>query len=145
MWSTTAARTAPAAPGSSSPPAPVSGTVTFGALCGDHWGAKGVFHRRIRVIGNTVEKSGAFGIRAADWQDSVIADNTVTGVALHGIYLNSPQGNGLSGITVSGNTVRGIDGSGGRARRHSAHARCADRLRNSVAVDQTDAVILRHE
>ncbi|MFI2763615.1 right-handed parallel beta-helix repeat-containing protein [Streptomyces echinatus] len=92
-----------------------AGTTTgpFGALCGDHWGAKGVFHRRIRVIGNTVEKSGAFGIRAADWQDSVIADNTVTDVALHGIYLNSPQGNGLSGITVTGNTVRGVDGSGG--------------------------------
>ncbi|MFJ7067836.1 right-handed parallel beta-helix repeat-containing protein [Streptomyces sp. NPDC101115] len=92
-----------------------AGTTTgpFGALCGDHWGAVGVHHRRIRVIANTVEKSGAFGIRAADWQDSVIADNTLTGIALHGIYLNSPQGNALSGITVSGNTVRGVDGSGG--------------------------------
>ncbi|MFI8516904.1 right-handed parallel beta-helix repeat-containing protein [Streptomyces sp. NPDC085481] len=92
-----------------------AGTTTgpFGALCGDHWGAKGVFHQRIRVIGNTVEKSGAYGVRAADWRDSVIADNTITGIAAHGIYLNSPQGNGLSGITVSGNTVRGVDGSGG--------------------------------
>ncbi|MER8043103.1 right-handed parallel beta-helix repeat-containing protein [Streptomyces sp. NPDC094032] len=91
------------------------GTTTgpFGALCGDHWGAKGVFHKRIRVIGNTVEKSGAYGVRAADWQDSVIADNTITSTASHAVYLNSPQGNGLSGITVSGNTIRNIEGSGG--------------------------------
>ncbi|MGW5420422.1 right-handed parallel beta-helix repeat-containing protein [Streptomyces sp. NPDC003943] len=92
-----------------------AGTTTgpFGALCGDHWGAKGRTHRRIRVIGNTVEKSGAYGVHVADWQDSVVADNTIDGVALHGVYLNSPQGNALSGITVSGNTVRNIDGSGG--------------------------------
>ncbi|MER5885860.1 right-handed parallel beta-helix repeat-containing protein [Streptomyces sp. NPDC001941] len=92
-----------------------AGTTTgpFGALCGDHWGAKGVFHRGIRVIGNTVEKSGAFGVRAADWQDSVIADNLIENVASHAIYLNSPQGNGLSGITVSGNTVRAVEGGGG--------------------------------
>ncbi|MEV7279803.1 right-handed parallel beta-helix repeat-containing protein [Streptomyces sp. NPDC093111] len=91
------------------------GTTTgpFGALCGDHWGAKGVAHRRIRVIGNTVEKSGAYGVRAADWQDSVIADNTIRGTASHAVYLNSPQGNALSGITVSGNTIEGIEGGGG--------------------------------
>ncbi|MFE7885733.1 right-handed parallel beta-helix repeat-containing protein [Streptomyces sp. NPDC057411] len=91
------------------------GTTTgpFGALCGDHWGAKGVTHRRIRVIGNTVEKSGAFGIRAADWQDSVIADNTISATASHAVYLNSPQGNALRGITVSGNTIRNVEGSGG--------------------------------
>ncbi|KKZ75597.1 right-handed parallel beta-helix repeat-containing protein [Streptomyces showdoensis] len=91
------------------------GTTTgpFGALCGDHWGAKGVSHRRIRVIGNTVEKSGAYGIRAADWQDSVIADNVISGTASHAVYLNSPQGNALSGITVTGNTIRDVEGSGG--------------------------------
>lgn len=91
------------------------GTTTgpFGALCGDHWGAKGVTHRRIRVIGNTVEKSGAYGIRAADWQDSVIADNTIGATASHAVYLNSPQGNALSGITVSGNTIRNVEGGGG--------------------------------
>ncbi|MFF0432255.1 NosD domain-containing protein [Streptomyces sp. NPDC004327] len=92
-----------------------AGTTTgpYGALCGDHRGAKGKSHRRIRVIGNTVEKSGAYGVHVADWQDSVVADNTISGVALHGIYLNSPQGNALSGITVTGNTVRSVDGSGG--------------------------------
>ncbi|MEU8763979.1 right-handed parallel beta-helix repeat-containing protein [Streptomyces sp. NPDC048659] len=92
---------------------PGTNTGPFGALCGDHWGAKGVTHRRIRVIGNTVEKSGAYGVRAADWQDSVIADNVIGGTASHAIYLNSPQGNALGGITVTGNTLQGIEGGGG--------------------------------
>ncbi|MFD6425198.1 right-handed parallel beta-helix repeat-containing protein [Streptomyces sp. NPDC060198] len=88
----------------------------YDALCGDHYVASSdaprPLHRNIRILGNRVEGSGAYGIRATDWQQSVISGNTIDSAAVNGIYVTSGSGNPLQDIAVTGNTVRGT-GSGG--------------------------------
>lgn len=68
--------------------------------------------RNIRVLGNRVESSSAYGVRATDWQQSVIAGNTIDSAAVTGIYVSSGSGNALQDISVTGNTICGT-GSGG--------------------------------
>ncbi|MGW0777094.1 right-handed parallel beta-helix repeat-containing protein [Streptomyces sp. NPDC002835] len=93
-----------------------SATAPYDALCGDHYvasaGAPRPLHRNIRVLGNRVESSSAYGVRATDWQQSLIADNTIDSASVTGIYVSSGSGNALQDIAVTGNTIRGT-GSGG--------------------------------
>ncbi|MEU9065934.1 right-handed parallel beta-helix repeat-containing protein [Streptomyces sp. NPDC048306] len=93
-----------------------SANAPFDALCGDHYVASGdsprPLHRNIRILGNRVESSGAYGVRATDWQQSVIAGNTIDSAAVTGIYVSSGSGNPLQDIAVTGNTVRGTGGGG---------------------------------
>ncbi|MGW6972880.1 right-handed parallel beta-helix repeat-containing protein [Streptomyces sp. NPDC054952] len=97
--------------------AAADGSRPFGALVGDHGGAKGVVHRDIRVIGNHVERSAAYGIRTTDWQQAVIAGNTIESVGVTAIQVSSPAGNALNDITITGNIIRntGSDTSTGGA------------------------------
>ncbi|MEU0763300.1 right-handed parallel beta-helix repeat-containing protein [Streptomyces microflavus] len=89
----------------------------YDALCGDHYVASAdgprPLHRNIRVLANRVENSGAYGVRATDWQQSVIADNTIDSAAVNGIYISSGSGNVLQDIAVTGNTIRGTGSGGG--------------------------------
>ncbi|WP_103534895.1 right-handed parallel beta-helix repeat-containing protein [Streptomyces sp. SM11] len=89
----------------------------YDALCGDHYVATGdahrPVHRNIRVLANRVESSGAYGVRATDWQQSVIADNSIDSAAVHGVYVSSGSGNALQDIAVTGNTIRGTGSGGG--------------------------------
>lgn len=93
-----------------------SANAPFDALCGDHYVAYAdsprPLHRNIRILGNRVERSGAYGIRATDWQQSVIAGNTIDSAAVTGIYVSSGSGNPVQDVAVTGNTVRGT-GTGG--------------------------------
>ncbi|MEU1348182.1 right-handed parallel beta-helix repeat-containing protein [Streptomyces sp. NPDC005795] len=93
-----------------------SANAPFDALCGDHYvasaGSPRPLHRNIRILGNRVESSGAYGVRATDWQQSVIAGNTIDSAAVTGIYVSSGSGNPVQDIAVTGNTVRGT-GTGG--------------------------------
>ncbi|WP_299540281.1 right-handed parallel beta-helix repeat-containing protein [uncultured Streptomyces sp.] len=89
----------------------------YDALCGDHYVAGGTgaprpLHRNIRVVGNRVESSSAYGIRATDWQQSLVADNTIDSPAVAGIHVGSGSGNALHDIAVTGNVIHGA-GSGG--------------------------------
>ncbi|MEW2066342.1 right-handed parallel beta-helix repeat-containing protein [Streptomyces sp. NPDC007346] len=95
-------------------------TAPYDALCGDHYvapaGAPASHrrsHRNIRVLGNRVESSGAYGVRATDWQQSVIADNTIDSAAITGIHVGSGSGTPLQDISVTGNTIRGAGSGGG--------------------------------
>lgn len=97
--------------------AAADGSRPFGALVGDHGGAKGVVHRDIRVIGNHIERSAAYGIRTTDWQQAVIAGNTIESVGVTAVQVGSPAGNALNDITITGNIIRntGSDTSTGGA------------------------------
>ncbi|MFE3666546.1 right-handed parallel beta-helix repeat-containing protein [Streptomyces sp. NPDC059164] len=92
----------------------------YDALCGDHYvapaGAPAAHrrpHRNIRVLANRVESSGAYGVRATDWAQSVIADNTIEAAAITGIYVSSGSGIPLADISVTGNTILGAGSGGG--------------------------------
>ncbi len=95
-------------------------TDPYDALCGDHYVAPAGapdshrrVHRNIRVLANRVESSGAYGVRATDWAQSVIADNTIDGAAITGIYVSSGSGIPLVDISVTGNTILGAGSGGG--------------------------------
>lgn len=92
----------------------------YDALCGDHYvapaGAPATHrqpHRNIRVLANRVESSGAYGVRATDWAQSVIADNTIEAAAITGIYVSSGSGIPLTDISVTGNTILSTGSGGG--------------------------------
>ncbi|WP_371625090.1 right-handed parallel beta-helix repeat-containing protein [Streptomyces sp. NBC_01116] len=128
----------------------------YDALCGDHYVASAdghrPLHRNIRVLANRVESSGAYGIRATDWQQSVIADNTIDSAAVNGIYVSSGSGNALQDIAITGNTIRGA-GSGGivvsnsGAGRNSSVAISGNLIRatngeTAIYVSQTDGATI---
>ncbi|MFD0568146.1 right-handed parallel beta-helix repeat-containing protein [Kitasatospora gansuensis] len=81
----------------------------FAALCGDH-GAGAVAHRGIRVIGNHIEGVLSDGIRAADWEDSVISGNTIVGAGNYGIRALSFADRQRTGLVITGNTIRNTSG-----------------------------------
>ncbi|MEU4031758.1 right-handed parallel beta-helix repeat-containing protein [Streptomyces anulatus] len=123
----------------------------YDALCGDHYVASGdghrPLHRNIRVLANRVESSGAYGIRATDWQQSVIADNTIDAAAVSGIHIGSGSGNALQDIVVTGNIIRGAGAgivvSNAGAGRNSSVAISGNLIRGTegetaIYVSQTD-------
>ncbi|MER6191249.1 right-handed parallel beta-helix repeat-containing protein [Streptomyces cyaneofuscatus] len=92
----------------------------YDALCGDHYVAPAGApptqrrpHRNIRVLANRVESSGAYGVRATDWAQSVIADNTIEAAAITGIYVSSGSGIPIEDISVTGNTILDAGSGGG--------------------------------
>ncbi|MET9092987.1 right-handed parallel beta-helix repeat-containing protein [Streptomyces cyaneofuscatus] len=98
----------------------LSTTAPYDALCGDHYvapaGAPDTHrrpHRNIRVLANRVESSGAYGVRATDWAQSVIADNTIEAAAITGIHVSSGSGIPIEDISVTGNTILGAGSGGG--------------------------------
>ncbi|MGW5065200.1 right-handed parallel beta-helix repeat-containing protein [Streptomyces cyaneofuscatus] len=98
----------------------LSTTAPYDALCGDHYvapaGAPDTHrrpHRNIRVLANRVESSGAYGVRATDWAQSVIADNTIEAAAITGIYVSSGSGIPIEDISVTGNTILDAGSGGG--------------------------------
>ncbi|MER5933608.1 right-handed parallel beta-helix repeat-containing protein [Streptomyces sp. NPDC002054] len=82
------------------------GSRPFGALVGDHGGVKNVVHRDIRIVGNHIERSAAYGIRTTDWQQAFIAGNTIESVGVTAVQVGSPAGNALNDITITGNIIR---------------------------------------
>ncbi|MFJ4436040.1 right-handed parallel beta-helix repeat-containing protein [Streptomyces sp. NPDC088923] len=132
-------------------------TAPYDALCGDHYVAapegRRPLHRGIRVLGNRVESSGAYGIRATDWQQSVIAGNTIESPQVTGIYVSSGSGNPLEDITVSDNIVRGAGTGGGivvsntESGRNSAISVIGNTVRDTrgetgIYVSRTDAAVI---
>lgn len=127
----------------------------YDALCGDHYVASGdahrPVHRNIRVLGNRVESSGAYGVRATDWVRSVIADNAIESAPVNGIYVSSGSGSALQDVSITGNTIRGA-GSGGAivvsntaAGRNSSVSVSGNLIRSvngetAIYVNQTDGV-----
>ncbi|MYT91733.1 right-handed parallel beta-helix repeat-containing protein [Streptomyces sp. SID8359] len=127
----------------------------YDALCGDHYVASGdahrPVHRNIRVLGNRVESSGAYGVRATDWVRSVIADNAIESAPVNGIYVSSGSGSALQDVSITGNTIRGA-GSGGAivvsntaAGRNSSVSVSGNLIRSvngetAIYINQTDGV-----
>lgn len=92
---------------------PATGYSAFGALCGDHNSVLGVTHSNIRVIGNYVEGVSDRAIKVADWQHSVVANNTIEKAAVCGIDVRSPNSsaqNALTGILIQNNSINATGG-----------------------------------
>lgn len=85
-----------------------SGAGSFGCLVGSHTDAAGSPYSRIRVIGNEVVSPITTGIRARSWNDSVIANNIVTGGVAAGFgAIHATQGadNVSHRLTITGNVL----------------------------------------
>ncbi|MGW0530667.1 hypothetical protein [Streptomyces sp. NPDC003032] len=87
----------------------------WGALVGSHAGIAGGEYRRIIVVNNTIADTLVYGIRAYDWYESVIANNSIYSAApstyRSGIRVTSGKSK-CDGVLVTDNVLNNVGGSG---------------------------------
>lgn len=87
----------------------------WGLLVGSHASDTVGNYRRISVIGNTIADTLVYGVRAYDWYDSVIANNTIGGTNRAGYRAGIMVTSGKTkcdGVIVTGNVLNNVGGAG---------------------------------
>lgn len=101
-----------------------AGTVAWPAGVGSHSAAWGVWHRRIKIAGNSFEGGAQYAVKPYIWENSVISGNTIAGMGagVWGRTLDSSKAadrkdmagvdhaasQPSSGLVIEGNTFRNI-------------------------------------
>ncbi len=88
-------------------PSGTVGTTSWGAGVGSHSFDSGFQHTNIRVVHNDFQDTLQFAVRNYYWNDSVIANNTITGCGA-AIWIQSPTAESVEDVIIANNTMRDI-------------------------------------